>query len=121
MANQNPYDVANSLVDALQQSAEYQEILRIQAEIEKNETLNKMLNSYRSIQVEVQTLQLQGQQPSPEIEEKVNQLTNIIQDIPLLKQYLDAEEKFGIIFQDVQQIVMRPVVDLFASIDQDED
>lgn len=95
--------------------------MHIQNEIEKNETLNKMLNSYRSIQVEVQTLQLQGQQPSPEIEEKVNQLTKVIQDIPLLKQYLDAEEKFGILFQDIQQTVMTPVVDLFASIDQDDD
>ena len=63
--------------------------------MEQNETLDKVLNSYRSIQVEVQTLQLQGQQPSPEIEEKVNRLTEIIQDIPLLREYLDAEEEFG--------------------------
>lgn len=116
----NPYDIANQLVEVLRQSDEYQEILKIQAEVEKNETLNRLLNSYRSIQVEVQTLQLQGQEPSQEIQEKVNKLTEIIQDIPLLKQYLDAEEKFGIIFQDVQQIVMTPVVDLFSEIAQED-
>ncbi len=117
----NPYDLANDLVEALRQTQEYQKILEVQKKIEENETLDKMLNSYRSIQVEVQTLQLQGQQPSPEVEEKVNQLTNIIQDIPLLKEYLDAEEEFGILFQDIQQIVMRPVVDLFESIKIEED
>jgi len=112
----NPYDLANELVEALRQTKEYQRILQIQKEIEKNEKLDKMLNQYRAIQVEIQTLQLQGQQPSPEVEEKVKKLTDIIQEIPLLKQYLDAEEEFGEIFQDVQQIVMRPVIDLFENI-----
>jgi len=116
----NPYELANDLVEALRQSKEYQKILELQKQIEQNETLDKMLNSYRAIQVEIQTLQLQGQQPSPEIEEKVNQLTDIIQDIPLLREYLDAEEAFGEIFQDIQQIVMRPVIDLFESINQNE-
>lgn len=116
----NPYDLANDLVDALIQSEEYQKILEVQKRIEQDETLDKVLNSYRSIQVEVQTLQLQGQQPSPEVEEKVNRLNEIIQDIPLLKEYLDAEEEFGILFQNIQQIVMRPVVDLFESITNEE-
>ena len=117
----NPYDLANQLVEALRQTQEYQKILEIQKRIEQNEKLDKMLNSYRSIQVEVQTLQLQGKQPSPEVEEKVNQLTNYIQNIPLLKEYLDAEEEFGIIFQDIQQIVMQPVVDLFENINQENE
>lgn len=117
----NPYDLANDLVDALIQSEEYQKILEVQKRIEQDETLNRVLNSYRSIQVEVQTLQLQGQQPSQEVEEKVNRLNEIIQDIPLLKEYLDAEEEFGILFQNIQQIVMRPVVDLFESITNEEE
>ncbi|SHE76190.1 Cell fate regulator YlbF, YheA/YmcA/DUF963 family (controls sporulation, competence, biofilm development) [Seinonella peptonophila] len=115
----NPYEQAKQLVEALQSSPEYQQLRQIQDQIEKNETLYKMLNSYRSIQVEIQTLNLQGREPGEDIEKKVTQLTKIIEGIPLLNQYLEAEQKFGEIFQDIQQIVMQPVLELYRDLEQD--
>ena len=115
----SPQDQAQVLVQTLEATPEYQELKKVQEEIEKNETLNKMLNQYRSIQVEIQTMHLQGRQPSDEVEQKVNQLTQMIEGIPLLKQYLDAEQKFGEIFQEVQQIVMQPVLELYQGIGEE--
>jgi cell fate (sporulation/competence/biofilm development) regulator YlbF (YheA/YmcA/DUF963 family) len=115
----NPYDQAQALVQSLQSTPEYQELKQVQDAIEQNETLKNMLNQYRTIQVEIQTMHLQGRQPTEEVEQKVNQLTQMIEGIPLLKQYLDAEQKFGEIFQDIQQIVMQPVLDLYQGIGED--
>lgn len=112
----NPYDQAQALVQSLQSTPEYQELKQVQDAIEQNETLKNMLNQYRTIQVEIQTMHLQGRQPTEEVEQKVNQLTQMIEGIPLLKQYLEAEQKFGEIFQDIQQIVMQPVLDLYQGV-----
>lgn len=112
----NPYDQAQALVQSLKSTPEYQELIQVQDSIEKNETLKNMLNQYRTIQVEIQTMHLQGRQPTEDVEQKVNQLTQMVEGIPLLKQYLDAEQKFGEIFQDIQQIVMQPVLELYQGV-----
>lgn len=117
----NPYEQAEALVQSLQSSPEFLELKQIQDRVEKNETLYKMLNSYRSIQVEIQSLHLQGRQPSEPVEQKVEKLTKMIEGVPILKQYLEAEQKFGVIFQDIQQIVMQPVLELYRDIDPDQE
>ncbi|MBD1373100.1 YlbF family regulator [Hazenella sp. IB182357] len=109
----NPYDYAHHLAKSIRSDKAYIELMQLEEEMKQNAIWKKMMNDFREQQQNLQMIYMQGEQPSPEQEEKVQQLFTAIQAIPTLMHYLQAEERLGILVQDIQKIVMEPINEIF--------
>jgi cell fate (sporulation/competence/biofilm development) regulator YlbF (YheA/YmcA/DUF963 family) len=110
---QNPYDSAHQLARSIRQSEIYRELQEAQQEIENNPKYKEMISTLRQTQLELQNLSLQGKELPKEKKEQVEKMMLAIEGIPPLIKYLQAEERFGILINDIQKIVFEPVNDIF--------
>jgi cell fate (sporulation/competence/biofilm development) regulator YlbF (YheA/YmcA/DUF963 family) len=114
----NPYVQAQRLVESLRECEEYKHLLQLQMEIEKSDELRDLLEDYQEIQEEVHLLQSMNQDVSDEIQEEMSRLSNLLDSIPVLQAYLEAERKMCIIIQDIQDMIMAPINEIFGGLDR---
>lgn len=108
----NPYDHAYGLARAIRQTNEFTTLQHLKKQIEENETYKEMLLSYHQLHIEIQTIRMQGIDPTPEFKERAEKTTLAIQGIPVIMEYLQAEERFSILVNDLQKIVLEPVQEI---------
>lgn len=101
----NVYDKAHELAEALKECPEVIELKNVASKIESNETDKKMLKDFRKIQVEAYTEQVKDGKMSKETTEKLQNLGSVISLNPNVSAYLQAESKFGTIWQDIVKIL----------------
>ncbi len=104
----NVYDAAHQLARSLSECPEYTEFKRAKESLKQDPQAEKMLRDLRSRQIEVETLKLSGKS-ADEAEENLRNLYNIISHNSLLKHYLEAEERFAVLFSDIQKIILRGI------------
>lgn len=105
----NVHDEANNLAKALKESREYQDFIVAKKALEKEPEKSKMAKDYIKKQMEVQSLQMMGQELTEEQAESYNAMSNTITGIPLIAEYFQAQVQFAIIFQDVSDIIAKAV------------
>ncbi|MBA4495253.1 YlbF family regulator [Paenactinomyces guangxiensis] len=110
----NPYDHAHELARSIRASDVYQQLKEIQTEIKNNPTHQEMLDTFRRKQQEYQAYMMQGKEPTAEMTEQLQTLMTAIQGIPALTKYLQAEERLGVLLNDIQRILMEPVDELLG-------
>ncbi|HHV18388.1 MAG TPA: hypothetical protein GXZ27_05960 [Thermoanaerobacterales bacterium] len=104
----NVYDLAHQLARSLNECPEYLEYKRAKDSIKQDPQAEKMLKDLRTRQVEVQALQLSGK-PADEALKNFENLYSIVSHNSVLKRYLEAEERFALLFADIQNIIMRGI------------
>jgi cell fate (sporulation/competence/biofilm development) regulator YlbF (YheA/YmcA/DUF963 family) len=104
----NVYDLAHQLARSLNECPEYLEYKRAKENIQRDPQADKMLKDLRARQVEVQALRLSGK-PADEALKNLENLYSIISYNTLLKRYLEAEERFAVLFADIQNIIMKGI------------
>jgi cell fate (sporulation/competence/biofilm development) regulator YlbF (YheA/YmcA/DUF963 family) len=110
----NPYDHAHQLARSIRASQQYLEVKEAKRKLEENPKFREMLDKFTEKRLQMQTLYLQGKQPSPEQSEEMEKLSTAIQGVPAITAYLQAEERLMILLQDLQRIIMEPVEDIFG-------
>jgi len=117
----NIYDKAHELARALRDSSEVIELKDAGKKIENNDKNKIMLEDFRKIQIEAYTDQMKNGKMSPELTEKLQNLASIISLNPDVSRYLQAEQRFGIIWEDIIKILNDAVgVDLTFGMDNRE-
>jgi len=104
----NVYDAAHQLARSLSESSEYIEFKKAKENLKGDPQAENMLKDLRSKQLEIQALKLSGK-PVDEAEEQLGKLYSIISHNSLVKQYLEAEERFALLFSDIQKIIMKGI------------
>lgn len=99
----NVYDKAHELAQALKECPEVIEFRDASKKIEANSTDKKMLEDFRKIQIEAYTDQVKGGKMSKETEQKLQNMGSIISLNPNVSAYLQAESKFGVIWEDIMK------------------
>jgi cell fate (sporulation/competence/biofilm development) regulator YlbF (YheA/YmcA/DUF963 family) len=99
------YDYARALVKALRESDEGRQMRALGAKVSKDAKLEKLLAEFRMAQLEVQAAQLQGQEPSKEQIGRLQKLAQTAEGQNLLKDYLLAENAYGQLLTEVQQVL----------------
>jgi cell fate (sporulation/competence/biofilm development) regulator YlbF (YheA/YmcA/DUF963 family) len=102
------YDLAHQLARSLNECSEYLEYKRANESIKQDPQAEKMLKDLRTKQVEVQALKLSGK-PAEEALKNLENLYSIVSHNSLLKRYLEAEERFAVLFADIQNIIMKGI------------
>jgi len=105
----NVYDEANNLAKALKESNEYKTFLEAKVKLEKDADKYDMAKDYMRKQMEVQSMQMMGQELSEEQISSYNTLANTIMGIPEIAEFFQAQMYFSVIFQDITDIIAKAV------------
>lgn len=101
----NPHDTAHNLAKALRESADFKELKDVQAALKADQSARSMLLDFRTEQLEMQKQHISGVAVSPEQEEKLEKLFEVINMNLTVKRFLQAEYRVAVLLQDVHKII----------------
>ena len=101
----NIYDKAHELAAAIKESNEWKEIQAAKAVLQNDKNAEKMYIEFRTKQMQLQQMQMAGQQISEEDKQTLQKQFEIILLNNDVKKLIDAENRFGVILEDVQKIL----------------
>ena len=105
------YDEANNLAKAIQESKEYKEYENAKKEVEAIPDLKAKIDEFEKIRYDVQVMSFQGKQDE-EKTKKLQEMYDILNKEPKIKEYFDIEVRFNIMLADVNKIISESVQDL---------
>lgn len=101
----NIYDKAHELARALRDSTEVIELREAGKKVESSEKNKKLLEDFRKIQIEAYTEQMKSGTISSVLNEKLQNLASVISLNPDVGRYLQVEQRFGVIWEDIMKIL----------------
>ena len=101
----NIYDKTHEFAKELKNCPEVVQLREVGKKIQGNETNVKMLDDFRKLQFEAYSQQMQTGNISDEIKEKLNNIGSIISLNPSVSEYLQAEQRFSVMWDDVLKIL----------------
>ncbi|QIB69447.1 YlbF family regulator [Aminipila butyrica] len=101
----NVYDLARNLATAIKDSEELKQYEAMKSTVSQNEEITAMINDFQGKQMEMQTMQLTGQEIDAEFTGQIQQLYGIMMSDPLAAQYLQAELRFSLMMNDIYKIL----------------
>lgn len=114
------HDKAHELARALRSAPEYQALLSAQGKLSGDTQSLLMFKDYRKKEIAYQTALMSGRQVDEAEVNSLQKLAEIINLNSLVRDYVQAEARFGVIFADVQRIVGDAVKEVSALYKQDE-
>ncbi len=112
---ENPYDLAHQLARSLQDSSVYQDVKKAQNRLDDNPRHKEMLQTLARKRMEMESLYLQGKEPTDKQKEEMATLMTAIQGIPAITEYLEAEERLRVLIMDMEHIIFEPVKQIMGS------
>lgn len=101
----NIYDKANEFAKELKNCPEVVKLREASKKIEGNAANKKMLDDFRKLQIEAYSEQMKNGKISNEITEKLKNIGAVISTNPSVSEYIQAEQKFSIIWDDLLKIM----------------
>ncbi len=105
------YDEANNLAKAIQESSEYKEYKKAKKEVETIPDMKKKIDEFEKIRYDVQVMSFQGKEDKEKMN-KLQEMYDILNKEPKIKEYFDIEVRFNIMLADVNKIISESVKDL---------
>lgn len=116
----NIYDKAHELARAFKNSEEYLNLLAAQGKLTADPAAYKMFLDYRRKEIAYQTAMMSGQTLDDSEMKNLERLAQIIGLNSAVRDYIQAEARFGVIFGDIQRIIGDSVKELSSMYAQDE-
>lgn len=112
----NIYDKFNELAAELKVNPDVVAFREAVLKIQSDETRSKMLDDFRKIQIAAYTESVESGKVTDETTEKMQNFASIIKANPDINEYLQAEVRFSILFEDMMKIINDAVgVDVIGS------
>lgn len=112
----NIYDKFNELAAELKVNPDVVAFREAAHKIQADETKSKMLEDFRKIQIAAYTESVENGKVTDETTEKMQNFASIIKSNPDINEYLQAEVRFSILFEDMMKIINDAVgVDVIGS------
>ena len=105
------YDEANNLAKAIQESKEYKDYEKIKKEVAEVPDLKAKIDEFEKIRYDVQVMSFQGKEDQEKMT-KLQEMYDILNKEPKIKEYFDIEVRFNIMLADVNKIISESVKDL---------
>ncbi|QLK86343.1 YlbF/YmcA family competence regulator [Staphylococcus sp. 17KM0847] len=109
----NLYDYANKLEQALRESDEYNAIKEAYAKVNENADSKKLFDEFRETQLNFQQKQMQGEQVTEEEIKKAQEQAQEIEKDSNISELMDAEQKMSQVFQEINQIIVKPLDEIY--------
>lgn len=101
----NIYDKAHEFAKELKNYPEVVQLREVSKKVKENEINAKILDDFRKLQFEAYSQQMQTGNISDEIKAKLNNIGSTIAANPSVAEYLQAEQKFSVMWDDVLKIL----------------
>ncbi len=101
----NVYDKAHELAKAMKEDATVAAYREAVKQIEQDEAKRKMVEDFRQIQYQAYTEKVTNDEVSEETQKKMENVAAIIQLNPEVMSFIDVEQKFSILFDDIMKIL----------------
>ncbi|MEX2785217.1 YlbF/YmcA family competence regulator [Streptococcus sp. H49] len=108
----NVYDIANELERAIRVLPEYQAAVAAKSAVEADSEAKELWEQFLQAQKKLQTMMQSGQAPSQEEQEELTALGQKIEENPVLKAYLEQQQRLSVYIADIEKIVYAPLRDL---------
>jgi len=99
------HDKAHELARALRSAPEYQALLTAQGRLMSETQSLEMFKDYRKKEIAFQTAIMSGRQVDEAEMKSLQKLAEIVNLNSHVRDYMQAEARFGVIFSDVQRII----------------
>lgn len=106
------YDKAYELARAIRESAEFKDIKEARASVDADPDSRRMLDNFRSKQMEFQQKMMSGEMPPKEELERMEKLYEVISLNASVRKLFEAERRLSVIMEDVQKIMAEPLQSL---------
>lgn len=111
----NAYDQAHELARALKTSGEYRAFLESRKQLEADPKNGEMLSEMRRLQWEMEMDKALGREADKNKEQRVQQVAQLVNLNPALRDYLGAEYRFAQLMTDVQKILADALNEWFSA------
>ena len=101
----NVYDEAHGLARAIKESNEFKEFDRMRKEVEQDPDVSKMLGELQTLQIQLQTAQMTGNQPDADTLSRLQSLSTMLATKPLAAKFMQTEAAFSVMMNDVFRII----------------
>lgn len=99
------HDKAHELARALRSAPEYQALLTAQGRLMSETQSLEMFKDYRKKEIAFQTVIMSGRQVDEAEMKSLQKLAEIVNLNSHVRDYMQAEARFGVIFSDLQRII----------------
>lgn len=110
--SQNIYDLANELERSLRALPEYQTVVSAKAALSDNAEAQALLKDYTDFQIGIQNALQNGQMPTEEDQEKMNDYVKKIEATPLVADFFAKQNQLSVYVTDIERIIFKPLQEL---------
>jgi cell fate (sporulation/competence/biofilm development) regulator YlbF (YheA/YmcA/DUF963 family) len=114
----NMYDVAYNLENAVRESTEFQELKKLYADVNADESASRLFESFRDMQMQLQQKQMSGQEISQEEVAQAQQQVALVQQHETIAQLMETEQRMSMLVGELNRIIMKPLEELYGPMDQ---
>jgi cell fate (sporulation/competence/biofilm development) regulator YlbF (YheA/YmcA/DUF963 family) len=111
----NAYDQAHELARALKASGEYRAWLDSRKQFETDPKSKEMLDELRRLHWEVETDMVMGREVDVDKQQRLQQVSGIVNLSPTLREYLGTEYRFAQLMTDIQKILADALNEWFSA------
>lgn len=113
------YDEAHALARAIRRSDAFRRLRDARRAIDADPKGKQMLDDLRRRQVELALREMSGQKPAADEVSTLRKLAEIASLHAGVREFLQAEQAFGALWEDVQKIVAEPAAEVLSLPDSD--
>ncbi|WP_338470532.1 YlbF family regulator [Niallia sp. XMNu-256] len=106
---------AVQLGNAIQNSDEYKELKKLYTEVQADSAAKSLFEKFRNMQIQMQEKQMSGQDISPEEIANAQIIVADVQKNELINRLMQAEETLNNVIVQINQVVLKPLEDLYSS------
>ncbi len=99
------HDKAHELARVLKTTPEFQTLKQLQTKLKDDTSAYKMFLDYRRKEIAYQAQLMSGQEPDPAQGKSLQKLSEIVNLNSVVREYVQAEARFGTIYNDIQRII----------------
>ncbi|EDS77242.1 YlbF family regulator [Clostridium massiliodielmoense] len=107
----NIYDKVHELANELKKCEEVKNFKKYKKIIEEKESSKKMVEDFRKVQLQAYSEQMEKGEASKETVEKLENIGKVISMDMDVSNYMQAEVKFGVLWEDMIKILGKAVDD----------
>ncbi len=105
------YDAAHALAKSMRESEEYKGLMKAQKAVEADADALKMVKDFLSLQMQWEYSKMAGSEEEPNLLKQLQDLTLLVNNNGLARDYLQAYTYWSQVSQDVYRIVSEPITE----------
>lgn len=107
----NIYDTANQLERELRESEQFQDLKASFDRLKENQEAYSLFKEFQGLQQKM----MAGQEMTEEEAQQAQELSQKIQQDPIVSELMQKEQAFSLVANDLNRIIMGPVRDLYEA------